>query len=133
MVLRASFITESVVQNIERSSKIIRELKKLGVEISIDDFGTGYSSLSVLNKLPIDVVKIDKSFIQDISTDPNTASLVKTIIDISRNFKFDLVAEGIETEEQVIFLIENGCLHGQGYFFSRPIKAEAIEALLRND
>jgi diguanylate cyclase (GGDEF)-like protein len=124
-------ITESVVQNIERSSTIIHELKKLGVEVSLDDFGTGYSSLSVLNKLPIDIVKIDKSFVHEISKNTNTASLVVVMIDIGKIIKFGLVAEGIETEEQALFLRENGCRFGQGYYFSRPVKAEKIEELFR--
>ncbi|MFD1739571.1 EAL domain-containing protein [Bacillus salitolerans] len=122
-------ITESVMQNIDYSSCIIQELKNLGIKISIDDFGTGYSSLSVLNQLPIDVVKIDKSFVNEIMTNSNTASLVKTIIEMGDNFKFDLVAEGIENKQQAEFLIQNGCQFGQGYYYSKPLPANEFEKL----
>jgi sensor c-di-GMP phosphodiesterase-like protein len=88
-------ITESVMQNISKSSNIIRELKTIGVKVSIDDFGTGYSSLSVLSNLTIDF-EIDKSFINDVITNANTASLVKTMIEMGKNLNFELIAEGIE-------------------------------------
>lgn len=92
-------VTESVMKDFQKSSLIIQELKHLGVKISIDDFGTGYSSLSVLSSLPIDLVKIDKSFINDIITNASTASLVKTMIEMGRNLKFELIAEGIEEKQ----------------------------------
>jgi EAL domain-containing protein (putative c-di-GMP-specific phosphodiesterase class I) len=120
------------VQNIQQSSTIIRQLKKLGVEVSIDDFGTGYSSLSVLTKLPIDVVKIDRSFVKEIMTNSNTAALVETMIDIGKKLKFDLIAEGIENEDQAKFLLKKGCRSGQGYYYSPPVPANRIEELLRN-
>lgn len=123
-------ITESVMQNIDRSSIIIEDLKSSGVKISIDDFGTGYSSLSLLTGLPIDIVKIDKSFITDMMLRPNASILVKTIIEMGKNLNFDLIAEGIETIEQRNSLIEKGCLYGQGYFYSRPVQRKEIEALL---
>ena len=119
-------ITESVMQNIALSSQIIGQLQDVGVICSIDDFGTGYSSLSVLNSLPIENVKIDKSFISEIGTNPNTAALVRTMIQMAKNLNFDLIAEGIETEQQVKFLIENGCIYGQGYYFSRPLPADEV-------
>lgn len=124
-------ITESVMQNIDRSSVIIEELKNIGVKVSIDDFGTGYSSLSILATLPIDTVKIDKSFINDMMLSPNVSTLVKTIIEMGKNLNFDLIAEGIETEEQMTLLIEKGCLYGQGYFYSKPVQRDEIEALLK--
>ncbi|WP_052144772.1 putative bifunctional diguanylate cyclase/phosphodiesterase [Halalkalibacter okhensis] len=123
-------ITESVMQNTKRSSAIIHELKQYGIKISIDDFGTGYSSLSVLNQLPIDLVKIDKTFISEIISNSNTASLVKTMIEMGRNFDFDLIAEGIEDEQQAAFLIQNGCKYGQGYYYSPPLPAPEVEKLL---
>ncbi|WP_180994189.1 putative bifunctional diguanylate cyclase/phosphodiesterase [Bacillus sp. Marseille-P3661] len=123
-------ITESIMQDIKQSSVIILELKELGVEIAVDDFGTGYSSLSVLNSLSIDTVKIDKSFVKDISSNSNTASLVKTIIEMGENLKFGLVAEGIEDKRQAEFLIQHGCIFGQGFFFSPPLPVAEIENLL---
>lgn len=123
-------ITESVMQNINQSSMIINDLKKLGVKIAIDDFGTGYSSLSVLSKLPIDYVKIDQSFVHESTTNANAASLVKTIVEMGRNLHFKLIAEGIEKKEQAEFLIRNGCTRGQGYFYSPPLSAAEVEKLL---
>jgi EAL domain-containing protein (putative c-di-GMP-specific phosphodiesterase class I) len=123
-------ITEGTIQNLEVSSNVINELKKIGVKISLDDFGTGYSSLSVLNRLPIDYLKIDKSFVNEIASNCNSASLVKTIIGIGNNLKFVTIAEGIETEEQAAFLKQNGCSLGQGYLFSPPLTAYEIEKLI---
>ncbi|TKC18891.1 sensor domain-containing protein [Robertmurraya kyonggiensis] len=123
-------ITESVMQNVEKSTRIIHELKELGVKISIDDFGTGYSSLSLLSSLSIDHVKIDKSFIDGITSNSNIASVVKKMIEMGESLNFDLIAEGIELEEQANFLIENGCRYGQGYYFSRPVSPEEIQKLL---
>src|SRR5690606_1211545 len=93
-------ITESVMQNIHKTGKMIQELNKIGVLIAIDDFGTGYSSLSVLSNLNIDFIKIDRSFVNDMMTNHNTQTLVKTIIEMGHNLSFELIAEGIETEDQ---------------------------------
>lgn len=119
-------VTESVMQNVEHSNRVIKELHDLGVKIAIDDFGTGYSSLSVLNNVFIDIVKIDKSFIDGILTKENTASLVKTIIQMGKSLNFHIVAEGIETEEQAEFLKINECSFGQGYLFSKPLLPEDL-------
>ncbi|WP_096155647.1 MULTISPECIES: bifunctional diguanylate cyclase/phosphodiesterase [Bacillus] len=124
-------ITESVMQNISHSATVLQKIRNLGVKISIDDFGTGYSSLSVLNHLPINLVKIDKTFIKEILTNSNTAALVKTMIKMGENLHFDLIAEGIEEIEQVEFLIENGCKYGQGYYYSRPLPANEVECILK--
>ncbi|WP_409304231.1 EAL domain-containing protein [Peribacillus sp. SCS-155] len=123
-------ITESIMQNIERSNVVLNELKQLGVKISIDDFGTGYSSLNYLRHLPIDSIKIDKSFVDDIISHSNQGAMVKTIIDMGLNLDFSIIAEGIEKEEQVEFLRRNTCLAGQGYFYSRPLPAEEVEEIL---
>ncbi|MFC3884553.1 putative bifunctional diguanylate cyclase/phosphodiesterase [Bacillus songklensis] len=123
-------ITESVIWDIKESMKILKELKSLDVKISIDDFGTGYSSLSYLKHLPIDNLKIDKSFINDLDKDGEV--IVKTIIDMGRNLKFNVIAEGIETEKQLSFLKNQGCHIGQGYFFSKPISPQEISELLLN-
>ncbi|WLR54181.1 EAL domain-containing protein [Mesobacillus subterraneus] len=123
-------ITESVMQNSEKTALILDQLKELGVTLAIDDFGTGYSSLSLLKHFPIDKIKIDKSFVDDIIHHSNQGAMVKTIIDMGHNLKFSVIAEGVEEQEQVGFLLENGCMIGQGYHFSRPLPVEAIEELL---
>jgi EAL domain-containing protein (putative c-di-GMP-specific phosphodiesterase class I) len=123
-------ITESVMQDIEESAVILKQLGKIVVKTSINDFGTGYSSLSVLNRLPIDFVKIDKSFIDDIVTNSNTAFLVNIMIDIGKKLKFELIAEGIENEQQASYLNVNGCRFGQGYLYSPSLPAEEVETFI---
>jgi diguanylate cyclase (GGDEF)-like protein/PAS domain S-box-containing protein len=123
-------ITESIMQNLENSTIILNQLKELGVLLSIDDFGTGYSSLSYLKHLPIDKIKIDKSFVDDIIYHSNQGMMVKTIIDMGMNLNFIVIAEGIETEEQLSFLKNNACAIGQGYLFSRPVPADNLEQYL---
>ncbi|CAG9607292.1 sensor domain-containing protein [Pseudoneobacillus rhizosphaerae] len=124
-------ITESVMYNIERSTVILNELKKLGVKISIDDFGTGYSSLSYLKHLPIDKIKIDKSFVDDIINHSNQGAIVKTIIDMGHNLNYTVIAEGIETDVQVNFLKKHSCRIGQGYFYSRPLPVEEVSEFFK--
>jgi len=123
-------ITESVMQDVEYANKIIKDLHDIGVKVAIDDFGTGYSSLSVLNNVFIDTVKIDKSFIDHVISKKNTASLVKTIIQMSKSMNFNTVAEGIESIEQSAFLKENNCEYGQGYYYSKPITPENVMKLV---
>ncbi|SFB06677.1 MULTISPECIES: GGDEF and EAL domain-containing protein [unclassified Bacillus (in: firmicutes)] len=122
-------ITESIMQNIDRSVIILNELKDIGVKWSIDDFGTGYSSLSYLKHLPIDNIKIDKSFVDDITQHSSKGAMVKTIIDMGNNLQFKVIAEGIESEAQVEFLKEHGCWVGQGYYYSKPVPADQMEKL----
>jgi EAL domain-containing protein (putative c-di-GMP-specific phosphodiesterase class I) len=124
-------LTESVALN-DIDSVVVKmlALKQIGVTLSLDDFGTGYSSLSYLKQLPLDQIKIDKSFVRDITTDSSDAVMVKTIIDMAHNFGLNVIAEGVETEEQFSFLKENGCLSFQGYLFSQPIPLEEFEVLL---
>ncbi|WP_172656827.1 putative bifunctional diguanylate cyclase/phosphodiesterase [Domibacillus robiginosus] len=124
-------ITESIMQNIKKELPIIKELKKLGVRISVDDFGTGYSSLSVLSQLPIDYLKIDQSFVKEALSNPSIRAVTKTIIQLGHNLKFDLIAEGVETEEQAHFLLSHGCQIGQGYLFSKPLPPNEIEKQLK--
>jgi EAL domain-containing protein (putative c-di-GMP-specific phosphodiesterase class I) len=95
----------------------------------MDDFGTGYSSLAYLKQLPLDQIKIDQSFTRDISTDPTDAIMVKTIIDLAKNFHLQVIAEGVETQEQLAFLTEHGCMAYQGYLFGKPMPIEHFEAL----
>ncbi|MBM4760976.1 EAL domain-containing protein [Bacillus sp. B15-48] len=125
-------ITESLMQNIEESTEVLKQLKNLGVKTAIDDFGMGYSSLHVLKKLPIDTIKIDKSFIDDIE-DELTQSIIKTIIEIGINLNLDVVAEGIEREEQVLSLAKYSRIIGQGYLFSKPTNSEDFTKILKNE
>lgn len=122
-------VTETIMQDIEESSLILNELKKLGVQISIDDFGTGYSSLSYLKHLPIDHIKIDKSFVDEITLSPKDEAIIKTIIDMGHHLGINVIAEGIENEQQLLSLKKHQCYVGQGYFFSRPLPSNEIERL----
>ena len=124
-------LTESVVLNdVADVVAKMHALKALGVKLSLDDFGTGYSSLSYLKQLPLDQIKIDQSFVRDIATDPNDAVMVKTIIDMAQNFRLNVIAEGVETEAQLGFLRQNGCMAYQGYLFSKPVPVGEFEKLL---
>ncbi|MHB1271287.1 MAG: EAL domain-containing protein [Rhodanobacter sp.] len=126
-------ITESILmQNLSTATHILQALSAKGMRIFIDDFGTGYSSLSYLKRLPIDAIKIDKSFVGDITTDPDDAAIVAAIIAMAHSLRLRVVAEGVETQEQFDFLLEHGCDAMQGYFFSKPLPAEEILPLLRN-
>jgi len=108
----------------------LKEFNKMGIKLYIDDFGTGYSSLSHLKLLPIDALKIDKEFVMDLAHDENDAAIVKSVISLSNALGLDVVAEGIETQQQLEFLIQHGCLKGQGYYFSKPLTPEDIIKLL---
>ncbi|KAA0546290.1 EAL domain-containing protein [Bacillus sp. BGMRC 2118] len=121
-------ITESIMQDIEESKKILNGLRKLGVQLSLDDFGTGYSSLHVLKNLPINTLKIDKTFVDDISLEDDQ-SLVKGIIDIAKKLRLQIVAEGIESKNQVEALAFYQCDIGQGYYFARPSSGADFEKL----
>ncbi|MFC6453707.1 EAL domain-containing protein [Paenibacillus vulneris] len=123
-------ITESSTMDVDYATGLLLELKSLGVKISIDDFGTGYSSLSYLKRFPIDKLKIDQSFVRDIMTDPNDAAIVASIISMTRHMNLKVIAEGVETEEQLGFLHHNHCNEIQGYWFSPPLSADQAEALL---
>ena len=123
-------LTESsIMQNSEFAAGVLNRLKSMGINISIDDFGTGFSSLASLKRLPIDVLKIDKSFVQDATTDPDDAALVMAIITLAHNLRLRVIAEGVETAEQLRFLQLLRCDEIQGYFFSRPRAAEDLVAL----
>lgn len=122
-------ITESIMNNFQGSLSSLTELKQLGIKISIDDFGTGYSSLSYLKYLPIDEIKIDKSFVNDISINQRDIAIVKTIIDMGHHLHVFVTAEGIETEQQYLVLKEHHCNVGQGYLFSKPLPPAEVEQL----
>jgi diguanylate cyclase (GGDEF)-like protein len=125
-------VTESVIMHdAERVTAALSELKRMGLELAIDDFGTGYSSLSYLKRFPIDRLKIDKSFVRDIPSDGEDAAIISAIIGLTRNLGLRTIAEGVETNEQLEFLREQGCDEVQGYLLSRPLPPEACAQLLR--
>ncbi len=125
-------LTEStLMENKEGTVKVLNAIKKLGVSIAIDDFGTGYSSLAYLKNFPIDTLKIDRTFVRDIFTDPDDASITQAIIALAHTLRLDVVAEGVETEEQLGFLQESRSYICQGYFFSRPVPADDFGKLLK--
>ena len=109
---------------------MLQELKSLGVHFSVDDFGTGYSSLSALQQFPISTLKIDKSFVRDVATNPDDATIVGTIVQMGRNLKLDVVAEGVENEEQLSFLQRLDCNFVQGLLFGDPMSADNYLELL---
>jgi EAL domain-containing protein (putative c-di-GMP-specific phosphodiesterase class I) len=126
-------ITETyVMQDADFTLAILRELKNLGVHISLDDFGTGYSSLSHLKHFPIDTLKIDRSFVHDLATDPKEESIVSAVIVLAHSLGMDVVAEGVETAAELAILRKQHCDKLQGYYFSRPIPVPDFEALVRS-
>jgi len=124
-------ITESVVMdNPEAAAATLHQLSAMGVSLAIDDFGTGYSSLSYLKRFPIDALKIDRSFVRDISTDAEDAAIARAVIALAHSMRLKVIAEGVETAEQLAFLRDESCDQMQGYLLSRPVDAEQIAALL---
>ena len=120
------------MEDVESSASVLQRLKKLGVHLAVDDFGTGYSSLSYLRQFPIDVLKIDQSFIHQISGNPYDSAIVSAIIDMGKSLNHRVIAEGVETQEQLNFLQAHGCSEGQGYFFSRPVPADQFAHILQS-
>ncbi|HEX8500509.1 MAG TPA: EAL domain-containing protein [Pyrinomonadaceae bacterium] len=127
-------ITESMVmENVDTAIDMLMQLRDLGVGLSIDDFGTGYSSLSYLHRFPIDTLKIDRSFVTQMTDNAENAEIVRTIVTLARSLDMNVIAEGVETEEQLRRLGSLGCDYGQGYLFSRPVGAGQAVALLAGD
>ncbi len=124
-------ITEGVIMHdMEQAASKLRAIKSLGVRMALDDFGTGYSSLSYLRRFPVDIVKIDKIFVDEIETDKGAAALVQAILRLGEGLSFEVVAEGIETEGQMKSLVELGCGRGQGYFLARPLSTTELHKFL---
>ncbi len=124
-------VTEStLMENPEHIRTIISGLREIGIRIGIDDFGTGYSSLAYLHRLPLDLLKIDQSFVNNMVSCSETREIVRTIISLAQNLDLDIVAEGVETEDQQRLLFEMGCTHAQGYLFSRPVPAASLATML---
>jgi EAL domain-containing protein (putative c-di-GMP-specific phosphodiesterase class I) len=124
-------ITESqLMQDPDHAIRVMRALSDSGIRIAIDDFGTGYSSLAYLTRFPVSSLKIDRSFVADVLSDPAHAAIVRAIIDMAHTLGFIVVAEGVETEQQAAFLRGLGCEQAQGYFFHRPMPAADFAALL---
>jgi len=124
-------ITEScLMEDPADAVRVMHNLRAAGLRISIDDFGTGYSSLSYLTRLPLSALKVDRSFVRDAGASAEAASIVRAVIDMAQNLRFTVIAEGVETEQQVAFLRKHGCNQAQGYFFGRPVSADATGALL---
>ena len=115
-------ITEGVlIEDFDRGLALLRRLKALGVRISMDDFGSGYSSLSYLQAFPFDKIKIDRAFVINLGRNPQSAAIVRAVIDLGHGLEMSIVAEGVETQEQLVFLAEEGCDAVQGYFLGRPL------------
>jgi EAL domain-containing protein (putative c-di-GMP-specific phosphodiesterase class I) len=124
-------ITErAVVHDIDTTRKTLEALKEVGVQIAIDDFGTGYAVLSHLKSLPVDILKIDKSFVRELGTNSRDLAIVRAIIGLAEAFDLQLVAEGVETPAAALTLMRHGCHRAQGYLLSRPLPGNAMESLL---
>jgi EAL domain-containing protein (putative c-di-GMP-specific phosphodiesterase class I) len=127
-------ITESIaVKDFGLTNKVLNELKEMGIDISLDDFGTGYSSLNYLHQLPIDVLKIDKTFIDDVTVNTDKKVISNALITIAHSFDLSVIAEGVETTDQLSFLKNAHCDMVQGYLFSRPVPSEQFESLLMHN
>jgi EAL domain-containing protein (putative c-di-GMP-specific phosphodiesterase class I) len=129
-LLELELTESSLMENTERTITTLHNLKELGVQVSIDDFGTGYSSLAYLCRFPIDKLKIDIAFIRDITTAPDAAAIALTIIRMAHGLKLNVIAEGVETAEQLAYLRRHGCDQVQGYYFSPPMPVAELERML---
>jgi EAL domain-containing protein (putative c-di-GMP-specific phosphodiesterase class I) len=115
------------MSDVERSAALMRKIAGMGIHISIDDFGTGYSSLNYLKRMPIEKLKIDRSFIKDISVDRDDREIIHAVTAMAHNMNMKVIAEGVETVEQLSFLRSSDCDEAQGYLFSRPLPAEEFK------
>jgi EAL domain-containing protein (putative c-di-GMP-specific phosphodiesterase class I) len=120
------------MRDVAQNNTDLLALSELGVQFAVDDFGTGYSSLSYLKRFPIDRLKVDRSFIRNVTTDANDAAIVRAVISLAHSMQMSVIAEGVETREQFDFLLAEGCDQVQGYYFARPMAAEQLLPLLRS-
>jgi EAL domain-containing protein (putative c-di-GMP-specific phosphodiesterase class I) len=126
-------LTETfLMQDSKSTALVLIALKDLGVQLALDDFGTGYSSLSYMRRFPIDALKVDQSFVRDLTTDEDDASVVSAVINMGKSLHMRVVAEGVETREQCSFLEQHKCSEAQGFHFSRPLQAKGFADLLRS-
>ncbi|MDI1299739.1 PAS domain S-box protein [Methylotenera sp.] len=132
MLLKLELTESMLLDNIEDTVTTMNRLKEVGIRFSLDDFGTGYSSLQYLKRLPLYQLKIDQSFVRDIAVDSSDQAIVRTIVAMAHTLNLNVIAEGVETEEQQGLLLNNGCTHYQGYFFGRPVPIEQFEVLLKS-
>ena len=127
-------VTETAIMaDIDMAVNTLNAIKALGVKIALDDFGTGYSSLTYLQRLPIDVVKIDREFIKNIKDQDDKEIIVQIVVQIAEALDLEVIAEGVETKEQLQYLVNAKCEQAQGYFFARPMPPEQIEQILKSD
>jgi EAL domain-containing protein (putative c-di-GMP-specific phosphodiesterase class I) len=130
--LKLEITESSIMENAELAVATLRRFKELNISLEIDDFGTGYSSLSYLRQLPFDTVKIDRSFVKEIGTSDDTSKIINTSLQLAQSLGMDVVAEGVETQDQLARLTAMGCPSGQGYYFSKPVDAERAQRLIRD-
>jgi len=131
--LELEIIESMVMRDQKRAISMLRNLKEIGTKLSIDDFGTGYSSLNQLRTFPFDKLKMDISFVREITYDPGSAAIAKTIISLAHNLNLQVIAEGVETQAQLCYLRNHGCDEMQGYLFSKPVLADEFTQLLTED
>ena len=129
--LEIELTESSLMENTSHTIASLKTLQQMGIKVSIDDFGTGYSSLAYLRRFPIDKLKIDIAFIREVTSNPQDAAIAKTIIELAHSLDLQVIAEGVETVEQLAFLTANGCDQVQGYLFSRPLPISELDELLR--
>ncbi len=128
--LKLEITESSIMESLERANSLIKQVKALGIKLSMDDFGTGYSSLNYLHHLPLDTLKIDRSFINELGINSDKLSLTRTIVNLAKSLRMDIIAEGVETTEQQTLLTELNCDYGQGYLFSKPVSSTDAEVLI---